>query len=242
MKRNFPSLRVFPLMVLLTCLSLVFLGTGCEGLDTKLSDEEIVEGLKKALEVGTDKSVVATNVLDGFNGNSLIRIPHPPEADNVINVVSGVSLLGQPIGQNAVDGFVLKLNRAAEDATDEAKPIILSAITSMTIVDGLNILKGADDAATQFLRTSTYADLKVAFRPDIEQSLNTVGAQTAYGEIVTIYNTISSNPANPDLADYTTGKALDGLFTLIAQEELNIRQNPSARISDILIKVFGSLD
>jgi hypothetical protein len=224
-------------------LSFSLITFSCEGLgETGLTDDEIVAGLKEALQVGTDTSVTKTNQTDGYYGDTRLRIPYPPEAENVINVVSGISLLGQPIGQTAVDGFVLKLNRAAENASDKAKPIFVNAITGMTIVDGINILNGSDDAATQYLRSNTYSDLKTAFKPDIETSLDQVGAQTAWNEIVTLYNTVSSNPVNPDLADFATGKALDGLFVLIADEELKIRTDPIARVTDILEKVFGTLD
>jgi hypothetical protein len=217
--------------------------TSCEGLgEDGLTEAEIVAGLKEALQVGTDTSVTKTNKENGYFGDTRIRIPYPPEAANVINTVSGISFLGQPIGQEAVDGFVLKLNRAAENASDKAKPIFVNAITSMTITDGLNILRGSDDEATQYLHTSTFDNLKTAFKPDIATSLDQVGAQTAWNEIATLYNTVSSNPVNPDLAEFTTGKALDGLFTLIADEELKIRKDPLARVTDILAKVFGSLD
>ena len=234
-------MKKFHLFILLFAAGMFL--TTCEGLDSDgLTDDEIVAGLKEALQVGTDTSVTKTNKENGYFGDTRLRIPYPAEAENVITTVSTISLLGVPIGQEAIDGFVLKLNRAAENASDKAKPIFVNAITSMTIVDGINILRGTDDAATQYLQTNTYENLKTAFKPDIETSLDQVGAQTAWGEITTLYNTVSSNPVNPDLADYTTGKALDGLFILLADEELKIRKDPIARVTDILAKVFGTLD
>lgn len=230
MKKFRYALLVLPVLMFLTSCSLLE-GTG-------LTDEEIVAGLKEALSIGTDNSVARTAVEDGYFGNPLIKIPFPEEVDFVATAVSAIPLVGQP----AVDGFVQKLNRAAEDAADEAGPIFLNAITNMTITDGLNILQGNDDAATEFLRTNTYSDLKTTFKPDIENSLNTVGAQNAWNDVSTLYNTVSSNPVNTDLADYTTGKALDGLFTLIAEEELKIRTDPVARVTDLLAKVFGEQD
>ena len=214
----------------------------CESLTDGLTDEEVVAGLKQALEVGTDTSVVTAHAADGYFSNPLIKIPFPPEATNVMNTVSNITLLGQPIGQTAVDGFVLKLNRAAEDAADEAGPIFINAITGMTIADGLDILMGADDAATNYLNSATYSSLKTTFQPNVETSLNTVGAQDAWTQVTTLYNTVSSNPVNTDLADYTTRKALVGLFTLIAGEELKIRTDPAARVTDLLSKVFAEQD
>jgi hypothetical protein len=110
------------------------------------------------------------------------------------------------------------------------------------VTDGLNILMGADDAATTYLKAQTFTDLKTAFKPNIETSLNQVGAQAAWNDVTQYYNIISSNPVNTDLADHTTGKALDGLFVLIADEELKIRTDVSYRITDLLQKVFAKQD
>jgi hypothetical protein len=233
------AMKKFRLLLLLPVLAMAM---GCEGLESGLSDEEVVAGLKEALQVGADSSVTSAHKSDGYFRNPDIKIPFPADAINVANTVSNIQLLGQPVGQVAVDGFILKLNRAAEDAADEAAPIFLNAITNMTIVDGMNILLGDDDAATQYLSTNTYTSLKTAFRPDIVNSLNTVGAQDAWAEVTTLYNTVSSNPVNTDLADYATGKALDGLFHLIAGEELLIRKDPAARVTDLLQRVFAEQD
>lgn len=226
----------------LLMIPVLAMAVGCEGLEDGLTDEEIVAGLKEALQVGADKSVAAAHLTDGFFLNQAIKIPFPEDATNVATTVSNIMLLGQPIGQTAVDGFILKLNRSAEDAADEAAPIFVDAIANMTVVDGINILMGTDDAATQYLRTNTYTSLKTAFRPDMVNSLNNIGAQTAWNEVTTLYNTVSSNPVNTDLADYATGKALDGLFHLITQEEKLIRTDPAARISDLLQRVFAEQD
>jgi hypothetical protein len=237
--KNTSMIKKFRLLLLLPVLVLAM---GCEGLEDGLSDEEIVAGLKEALRVGADSSVTSAHKADGYFLNPDIKIPFPSDAINVATTVSNINLLGQPVGQAAVDGFILKLNRAAEDAADEAAPIFLNAITNMTVLDGVNILMGADNAATEYLRTNTFTSLKTAFRPDVVNSLNVVGAQTAWTEVTTLYNTVSSNPVNTDLADYATGKALDGLFHLIAGEELLIRKDPAARISDLLQRVFAEQD
>jgi hypothetical protein len=143
---------------------------------------------------------------------------------------------------NEVDRFVMTLNRGAEDAAKGAAPIFIEAIRSMTIEDAWSILKGEDDAATQYLKRTTSGLLKEKFKPVIQNSLNKVNATKYYGDIVTRYNQIPFvQKVNPDLDDYATDKAIEGLFLMIAKEEKNIRQNPVARTTEILKKVFGSL-
>lgn len=227
---------------LFVLLSFLLVFTSCDQLTDGLSDEEIVAGLKEALQVGADTSVTTVNKTDGYYGNSLLRIPFPDDVKYVETAVSNLTILGQPVGQVAVDAFVLKLNRAAENAAYQAKPIFLNAISGMTITDGLNILMGADNAATSYLETNTFDALKTAFQPDIQNSLDAVGAQAAWNEVATLYNTVSNTPANTDLADHTTRKALNGLFTLIASEELKIRTDVGYRVSDLLKKVFAEQD
>ncbi len=223
-------------MRLLLGLVFCFFCLSCE--KTGLTEDQIVEGLKEALKVGTENSANKANAVDGYFANANIKIPFPEDAHFVETALSAVPIVGQPL----VDELVLKLNRAAEDAADEAKPIFLNAITSMSIIDALNILNGADDAATQYLKTNTYDQLKAAFAPDVNTSLSTVGATTAWTNVTTAYNTYVpvGQPINTDLGDYTTGKALDGLFFLVAQEEGKIRNDPAARVNEILQKVFGN--
>ena len=227
---------------LLLLLPFLLVLTACEGLETGLTDEEVVAGLKEALQVGTDSSATELNRQDGYFGNPLVKIPFPEDVSYVADALANFTILGQPVGQTAVDAFVLKLNRAAENAADEAKPIFINAISAMTIEDGMGILMGADDAATNYLKVQTFDDLKTAFKPDIQNSLDQVGAQNAWNDVTNYYNVISWTPVNTDLADHTTGKALDGLFKLIAIEELKIRTDVNARVSDLLIKVFGEQD
>jgi Protein of unknown function (DUF4197) len=227
---------------LLLILPFLFALMACEGLDSGLTDAEIVSGLKEALEVGTDTSSTRLHAQDGYYGNPKVKIPFPSNVQYVADALMNFHLLGQPVGATAVNALILKLNRAAEGAADKAKPIFLSAITNMTVTDGLTILMGNDTAATSYLKGQTYTDLKTAFKPDIETSLNQVGAQAAWNDVTNYYNLISTNPVNTDLADHTTGKALDGLFVLIAEEELKIRTDVSYRISDLLKKVFAEQD
>jgi hypothetical protein len=140
-----------------------------------------------------------------------------------------------------VDKFVMTLNRGAEDAAKEAKPIFISAIKQMTIEDAWGILKGEPDAATNFLKRTTTAQLKEKFKPVVQNSLNKVNATKYYGDIVNNYNKIPFvDKVNPDLNDYATDMAIQGLFTMIANEELNIRKDPVARTTELLKRVFGS--
>ena len=138
-----------------------------------------------------------------------------------------------------VDRFVLTLNRGAEDAAKEAKPIFVEAVKQMTIQDAWAILKGEKDAATQYLKSSTSTLLKEKFKPIIQESLNKVNATKYYGDLVNTYNKIPLvQKVNPELDEYATDKAIEGLFVMIAKEEKNIRENPLARTSELLKKVF----
>ena len=200
-----------------------------------LSNEEVVQGLKEALTVGTNNSGAAASKLDGFNGNPLIKIPFPPEAAKMESTLKGMGM------EKKIDEFVLNLNRAAEDAAKEAAPIFVNAIKGMTIGDGFTILKGADTAATHYLKDKTTADLKVQFKPKVVAAIEKVKVTSYWNPLITKYNKIPMvTKLNPDLEEYVTAKAIEGLFKLVAEEEIKIRKDPSARISDILKKVFGS--
>lgn len=225
-------------LFLLALIPLFF--TSCELIeDSGLSEEEVVQGLKEALTVGSANSTVAASVIDGYNGDPRIKVPFPEEASTVETVVRAIPF----VGDGVVDGVILKMNRAAEDAAPQAADIFADAVTDMTIADGFAILNGNDNAATVYLQDNTSGDLYTLFKPHIETSLQSVGAQQAWADVIDRYNTIvPGGQVNTDLADYTTNKALDGLFVLVADEELKIRQDPQARISEILQRVFGSLD
>jgi hypothetical protein len=173
--------------------------------------------------------------LDGYFKNPEIKIPFPPEVRKVEDKLRQLGLGGE------VDKFVLTLNRGAEDAAKEAKPIFISAIKSMTIQDAWGILKGESNAATEYLKRTTSSQLKMKFQPVIQSSLNKVNATKYYGDIVNTYNKIPLvEDVNPNLDEYATDKAIEGLFTLIAKEEEKIRRDPVARTTDLLRKVFGS--
>ncbi|MGV3539807.1 MAG: DUF4197 domain-containing protein [Rufibacter sp.] len=200
-----------------------------------LTQTEVASGLKQALSQGINKGATQAAQTDGFYKNSLIRIPFPPDVQRVENTLRQIGLGSQ------VDKFILTLNRGAEDAAKSAAPIFLNAIKQLTFQDVWNILRGEKDAATQFLKRTTTAQLTSAFRPIMKQSLDKVNATKYYSEIVTRYNQIPLvQKVNPDLEAYATQKAIDGLFTLVAQEEANIRENPVARTTELLRRVFGS--
>ncbi len=199
-----------------------------------LSNDDIIKGLKEALNVGTNNSTAKASVLDGFYKNDLIKIPFPPEANQVKTTVENLGLKPQ------VDKFVMTLNRAAEEAAKEAKPVFVNAITSMTIQDGLGILNGGDKAATTYLQNKTAAELSAKFSPIVKRAIQKVELTKYWNPIITKYNKVPFvQKVNPDLDKYVTDKALEGLFKLVAEEETKIRKDPAARISEILKRVFG---
>lgn len=200
-----------------------------------VTTEEVASGLKEALTNGISKGSDLLSQVDGYFKNPEIKIPFPPEVKQVESRLRQIGL------GDEVDKFVLTLNRGAEDAAKEAKPIFVEAIRQMTIQDAWSILNGEADAATQYLKKTTSALLKEKFKPVIQNSLDKVNATKYYGDLVNSYNRIPLvQKVNPDLNEYATDKAIEGLFVMIAKEEKNIRENPLARTSELLKKVFGS--
>ncbi len=199
-----------------------------------LTSAEVSSGLKEALINGITKGTDLTSKLDGYYKNPEIKIPFPPDVKKVEDKLRQLGM-----GKD-VDKFVMTLNRGAEDAAKEAKPIFISAIKQMTIDDAFSILKGQPDAATQFLKKTTTAQLKEKFKPIVQTSLDKVSATKYYGELVGNYNRVPFvSKVNPDLNEYATDMAIQGLFTMIAKEEKSIRQDPAARTTELLKKVFG---
>lgn len=201
-----------------------------------LTNSEIVSGLKQALEVGTKNASGKLNAVNGFFGNQIIKILMPPEAKKVENALRNIGM------GNVVDKAILSMNRAAEDAAGQAVPIFVNAITSMSIQDGVNILKGGNGAATNYLKQRTTQALTDAFRPVIDRSLKKVNATALWADVFRIYNQLPTtiNKINPDLTAYVTERALNGLFVTITEEENKIRNDASARVTDLLKKVFGA--
>lgn len=201
-----------------------------------LSNSEIVSGLRQALEVGARNAGSKLSAQNGFFGNALIKILLPPEVKNAESLMRQFGL------SQLADQTILSMNRAAEDAANKAVPIFINAITTISIQDGLNILTGGNNAATNYLKSRTTTELTNAFRPVIQNSLNKLNVATYWNQLFSNYNKlpIVRKKVNPDLTAYVTERALNGLFVTIAQEEANIRTNPSARVTDLLKKVFGA--
>jgi hypothetical protein len=199
-----------------------------------LSTDEVVQGLKEALKVGTDSSTHKLSLLDGFYKDAAIKILMPPEAQKVEKTLRDVGL------GSVVDKAVLSMNRAAEDASKYVGNIFLNAIKQMTIQDAFGILRGGDFAATNYLKQKTTPELTAAFSPVISNSLDKTEATKYWKDVFSVYNRFSKSPVNTDLKAYVTQKALDGLFYNIGLEEQKIRKDPAARITDILKKVFAN--
>ncbi len=202
-----------------------------------ITDAEAAEGIRQALDKGVDTGISFLNKTDGFFGNELYKVLMPPDAKKIENTLRDLGF------GNMVDKAILQINRAAEDAVGYAKPIFANAIKQMTITDAINIVKGADDAATNYFKEKTTQQLIEAFTPTIKSSLDKLNATKYYADVVNKYNNFPTTlkKINPDLPSYVVGKAVDALFDRVAKEELNIRTNVAARTTDILKKVFGSV-
>ena len=231
---------------LLLFVSFVFIPFSCEELEKLgLSEADIVAGLKQALSFGSDSAGSQLSRTNGYFNDAAVKILLPPEAQQVVSYASQIGL------QPYINDVVLKMNRGAEKAATKAAPIFLNAITTMTITDGLNILNGADTAATGYLRSRTSSQLTTAFAPEINAAMDEVGATTAWNTLFSNYNTYANTFAgqllglqvvNPDLGGYATQKALNGLFLKVADQEKLIRNDPAKRTTDLLKKVFAEQD
>ena len=202
-----------------------------------LSQAEIGNGLKEALNNGITKQVTKLTATDGFFKNKAVKILLPSELEAV-----DIKLRQFGLSSLADEGLKV-LNRAAEDAVKEATPIFVDAVKQMTFNDAKNILMGNESSATTYLQNTTSTALYAKFNPVIKNSFAKVGADKVWSNIITKYNSIPLvNKVNPDLTDYTTNKAMEGVFKMIAVEEGNIRTNLNARSSDLLKKVFALQD
>lgn len=198
---------------------------------------DISAGLKEALNNGISKQVTKLTALDGFYKNEAVKILMPEELQKVDKALRKIGL------SSLADDGIKMLNRAAEDATKEATPIFVNAVKQMSFTDAKNILMGNESAATTYLQTTTTSPLYDKFNPVIKNSFAKVGADKVWTNIITKYNNIPFvKKVNPDLTDYTTNKALEGVFKMIAVEEKNIRTNINSRSSDLLKKVFAMQD
>jgi Protein of unknown function (DUF4197) len=239
MRRRFRHVRLAAAAAWIVAVS------GCAGLQLgsldrilttpgALDERTVAAGLKEALRVGTERSVETTSRLDGFWGNPQLRIPLPEQVQGMANTLRRVGLGGQ------VDEFELAMNRGAEKAAGEAAPVFWDAITSMSIGEAFEILRGDDTAATTYFQERTSEALRSRFRPIVQEKLEGVGVYRAYQNVVDAYTALLQTPPSFDPTEYVTQKTLDGLFLELGKEERRIRQDPVARTTDLLQRVFGS--
>ncbi len=202
-----------------------------------ISNTDIASGLRQALDLGIDKQVSKLTQKDGFFKNDLVKILLPEELKKVDKALRDIGL------SSLADEGLKVLNRAAEDAVGEATPIFVNAVKDITFTDGKNILLGNDNAATQYLTGKTQTALYDKFHPVINKSFQDVGADRIWSNLITKYNALPfTNDVNTDLTSYVTKEALKGVYTMIAVEEKEIRNNISSRTTDLLIKVFALQD
>ena len=206
-----------------------------KGASAVLSNTEMIDGLKEALSKGTTSAIANLGKKDGFFANNKVKIPMP---DSLKTVESGLRKIGQ---DKYADEFVLTMNRAAEQAVPEAAELFGSAIRSMSIEDAKGILNGPDDAATQYFRRTSGENLVNRFLPIVEKSTDQVGVTSNYKEMVGKLGFASKfvDTESLDVDRYITNKAVDGLFLMVANEEKLIRENPAARTTELLKKVFS---
>jgi hypothetical protein len=244
----------------LLLITVVLILTACAGVlnviqsvggPVPLTEGEVISGLKEALITGAQNSAKKLATENGYYGDAAIKIFLPEEAKVIVDNISKI-----PGGDRLVQDVILRINRAAEDAAKEVAPIFINSIKQMTIKDAVNILNGADNAATDYLRKTTYNELYSLYKPKIQIStekkiIGSVSTKESWVALTSKWNSIATSVAgkiagfktvNTDLDDYLTNKALSGMFMKVELEELKIRKDVAARISPILQKVFGSLD
>ncbi len=239
-----------------SCETLLEMAAGTAGRPQRITNEEAIVALRDALSEGARSASAQLSKKDGYFANAALKILLPPEAQPILDALSKI-----PQGQKLVDDVVLRLNRSAEEAAKEVVPIFVNAITSMTIADGLAIVKGGDRAATDYLEAKTRPRLFELYRPKVDTALGkplvlNISAKKSWETLANGYNSAGSvanaaarvagkkapmPPVEVDLSTYATNRALDGLFMKIAEEETKIRKNPLAYASSMIKKVFGAL-
>jgi hypothetical protein len=217
----------------------------------ELTEGDIIEGLKEALTVGAKNAAERLASENGYYSDPQVKIPLPEEAMVIVENIGRI-----PGGDKLIENVILSINRAAEDAAREVAPVFVGAVTRMTIADGYDILHGDDDAATEYLRNSTWNELYSLYKPKITASTEReivagISAQQSWLTLTEKWNMMANsiagrlagfNPVTTDLDDFLTRKALEGVFLKIADEELKIRKEVSARVTPLLQRVFGTLD
>ena len=199
-----------------------------------LTNDEVINGLKEALTIGTNNSSNTASKVDGFLKNNKLFIPWPDEAKDMKAKLIKMGM------QKKVTEFETSLNRAAEEAAKKAAPVFVDAITNMSIRDGFTILNGNDSAATHYLKEKTFSPLKEKFMPVVKEAITKVKVTSYWTPLATAYNKLPGvKKQNPNLDEYVCIKAINGLMTLIQEEESKIRKDPMARVTETLKKVFG---
>jgi hypothetical protein len=202
---------------------------------SKLTNEEVIKGLKEALSIGTNNSTAIAGKLDGFYKNPRLFIPWPEEAKDMKAKLMMIGFTKK------IEEFEMSLNRAAEEAALKAAPVFVKAISEMSVQDGFAILKGADTSATNYLRKTTYEPLMASFLPIVKEAIEKVKVTSYWNPLVSNYNKLPMvTKQNPNLDNYVANKAINGLMILLADEEIKIRKDPAARVTDLLKKVFGT--
>ncbi|MGQ9863386.1 MAG: DUF4197 domain-containing protein [Bacteroidia bacterium] len=229
--------------LLVATLGLIWAQTWWENLLGKnttpsLSQEQSAQAIRQALQIATDTAVKSLSQANGYFRDITIRILLPPQVQKIEKMLRSL-----PQGAELVDKLILQLNRAAENAVSQARPIFLQAIEKLTLQDAIKIVQGADDAATQYLKSQTQEALFRAYKPKIQKALEETGAQQTWQTLASRYNKLPAALRNQtipeDLADHTTHKALQGLFVRIAQHEARIRKDARYQVTDLLQRVFG---
>jgi hypothetical protein len=240
---------IFFLFVLNSCAELTQIANTAISQKLPLTNAEIVGGLKDALLVGADSAVTHLSAIDGYLKDLTVKILLPPEAKMITDNISKL-----PGGAKLVDDVIIRINRAAEEAAKGAKPIFINSVKEMTFTDGLQILKGPNNAATQYFKGKTSQQLAELYRPKVRESLNAgliagISTQQSWNELTINWNKLASSmigqmaglkKVDVKLEDYILQKALDGLFLKIEEREKDIRTNANARVTNLLKKVFGS--
>lgn len=240
-------LSLISAIILSACAELTQIVNGIE-LNTPLTETEIASGLKEALRVGTDSATHNLSATNGYYGDILVKILLPPEANVIVTNASKI-----PGGEKLINDVILSINRAAEDAANDAGAIFYKAITEMTISDAVTILRGSDNAATEYFKSKTQQNFFNLYHPHIKKSIDKeliagYSAGETWSTMTSNYNKVANSfvgqladlkPVNIELDAYLTQKALDGLFLKIANEEKKIRTDPVARVTDILKRVFS---
>ena len=226
---------VFSVLIFSSCAELQTIAENYP--QTGVSNTEIASGFGQALDMGIEKQVTKLTEENGFYSNELVRITLPPELQKVDKTLRDVGL------DALADEGLKVLNRAAEEAVKEATPIFLNAVQEITFNDARNILLGQENAATLYLTGKTKEPLYSKFNPVVTNSLEKVGATQVWSNIISRYNSLPlTSNVNPDLADYVTNQALEGVYTMIAIEEKEIREKVSARTTNLLQRVFALQD